>query len=63
MAITKTDRRNAAQIAKQYRAKRKMSQTKLAAQLDTHQRFISEAERAYPTVPAEIVKAILQLAA
>lgn len=63
MAVTKTDRRKAAQIAKQYRRGRRLSQTKLAAQLDTHQRFISEAERAYPSVPAEIVRAILQLAA
>lgn len=63
MSVTITERKRAAKLARKYRRNRCWSQTQLAAHLETHQPTISEVERAYPTAPAAIVKAILQLAA
>lgn len=63
MSVTNQERKKAAKLARQYRRNRSWSQTQLAAHLETHQPTISEVERAYPSAPAAIVKAVLQLAA
>lgn len=63
MSVTTKERKMAARLARKYRRTRSWSQTQLAAHLETHQPTISEVERAYPSAPAAIVKAVLQLAA
>lgn len=74
--VSINERKQAASACKRYRqanpmtvkrngrsVKGPMSQAAMAKKLGTFQTVVSQAERAFPTVPPRIVRAILDLAA